>query len=461
MTQTPFRALLAFLITTVACSPEPGRSGGDTVLLQTVRPDLRIAVVGAGASGLTAALTLKDLGYRNVTVFEKEGDVGGKIHSFKLGDLRAELGAVFASPDYKTVLGLADRFAVPYVRYEGPRLVMDEKGVKRSFQDFLLSRYSADQIRQAAQNYLGVLQRFPEIDQDGFANLPSELTMNFDKFAARFGFTPVAELARSLLTGFGYDTYETVPAAYVLKLLPWLVKVGPAGLESPPYSVFPDGYQALWRAVAGALDVKLNSAVTKIERPGVGRPLRVTVQGGARREFDAVVISTPLDVVPKFLAVTPEERALFGQISTSRYFVTLFFSLNLAQAETVFIHPHAFPDKINHVSVWGNPGGNAPVFIGYQLADQKQNAATLFGTLALDVFQLGHGLFTVPLYQREWAYFPRVGSQAMRDGYFDDLAALQGKDGIYYVGSSLSFETVEHTSRFARTLMLRRFGAGQ
>ena len=457
MAQTSIRVLFALLITSVACSPEP--QPGDTVLLQTVRPDLRIAVVGAGASGLTAALTLKDLGYRNVTVFEKENDVGGKIHSFKLGDLRAELGAVFASPDYKTVLSLADRFGVPYVRYEGPRLVMDEKGVKRSFQDFLLSRYTADEIRLAARNYLSVLQRFPEIDQDGFARLPPDLTLNFDQFAARFGFTPVAELARSLMTGFGYDTYETVPAAYVLKLLPWLVKVGPAGLESPPYFVFPDGYQALWRAVATSLDVKLGTPVTKIERPGSGRPLRVTVQGGARREFDAVVISTPLDVVPKFLAVTAQERALFSQISTSRYFVTLFFSLNLAQAETVFIHPHAFPEKINHVSVWGNPGGNAPVFIGYQLADKNQNAATLFGTLALDVFQLGHGLFTVPLYQREWPYFPRVGSQAMRGGYFDDVEALQGKDGIYYVGSSLSFETVEHTSRFARTLVQKHFGS--
>ena len=269
MAQTALRVLLAFLITSFACSPEP--QPGDTVLLQTVRPDLRIAVVGAGASGLTAALTLKDLGYRNVTVFEKETDVGGKIHSFKLGDLRAELGAVFASPDYKTVLSLADRFGVPYVRYEGPRLVMDEKGVKHTFQGFLLSRYSPDQIRQAAQNYLAVLQRFPEIDQDGFAHLPPELTMNFNEFAARFGFTPVAELARSLMTGFGYDTYETVPAAYVLKLLPWLVKVGPAGLESPPYYVFPDGYQALWRAVAAPLEVKLGTPVTKIERPGAGR----------------------------------------------------------------------------------------------------------------------------------------------------------------------------------------------
>src|SRR5688572_15238684 len=72
------------------------------------RPDLRIAVVGAGPSGLTAAYTLKGLGYTNVTVFEKENRVGGKVNSLILGDVRAELGAVFASPDYRVVLGLAN-----------------------------------------------------------------------------------------------------------------------------------------------------------------------------------------------------------------------------------------------------------------------------------------------------------------------------------------------------------------
>ena len=170
MAQKSIRVLFALLIAPVACSPEP--QPGDTVLLQTVRPDLRIAVVGAGASGLTAALTLKELGYRNVTVFEKETDVGGKIHSFKLGDLRAELGAVFTSPDYETVLGWRTGSACPTSGYERPRLVLDEKGEKRTFQDFLLSRYTRRGDPPGHPELLGVLQRF-RADRSGWLRGPA------------------------------------------------------------------------------------------------------------------------------------------------------------------------------------------------------------------------------------------------------------------------------------------------
>ena len=453
-----------------ACGPEAPLPGDPPLPLLALEAqpsgasDLRIAIVGAGASGLTAAHTLKELGYRNVTVFEKESDVGGKIQSLRVGELRAELGAVFTSPDYRLTLDLADRFGVPYVRYDVPRYVLDGSGHKRTFQEFLVARYTPAEIARAIENYALVLQRFPQINQDGFANLPADLAMTFDRFAAKYGFVPVAEVARSLMTGFGYDYYETVPAAYVMKLLPWLVKLGPAGLESPPYFVFPGGFQSLWRAVATPLDVRLRTRVARIERrpadgQGERNAVRLTLDGGERREFDAVIVSAPLDVVPKLVALPPAEQALFAKVTTSRYFVTLFVSVLLAQAETVFVHEHGRPQNINHVSVWGNPGGNGPVFIGYQLADRNTNGGHLFGTLALDVFNLGGGLFAFPLLQKEWSYFPRVGTGPLQDGFFDKLDAVQGAGGVYFVGSGLSFETVEHTARFARSLVRRHFPA--
>lgn len=456
-------ALVVFTFTSLAAC-EPGdlpevTTSSAALALPPARADLRIAVVGAGPSGLTAAHTLRERGYRQVTVFEKEADVGGKVHSLAVGDVRAELGAVFASPDYRVVLALADRFAVPYVRYQGPRLVLDEQRKKRTFDEFLLARYTPAQIEAAVRNYALTLRRFPEIEQDGFTRLPADLALPFDRFAAKHGFVPVAEMARSLVTGFGYDYYENVPAAYVMKLLPWLVKVGAKGLESPPYYVFPGGFQSLWRAVAAPLDVQLSSPVARIERGADGTPVRLTVQGRAPQDFDVVIVSTPLDVVPKLVSLSPRERALFAGVTSSRYFVTLFLSLGLPRSETVFVHDHGRPRNINHVSVWGNPGGDVPVFIGYQLADRSQNGAQLFGTLVHDVFHLGGGFFTFPLYQKEWSYFARVDSPTLAGGFFDELEALQGKGGVYYVGGGLAFETVEHSARFAQSLVQRTFRA--
>ena len=51
--------------------------------------DRRIAIVGAGPAGLTAAMALRRLGYSSVTVFERRGRVGGKCLTVEIEGRRA------------------------------------------------------------------------------------------------------------------------------------------------------------------------------------------------------------------------------------------------------------------------------------------------------------------------------------------------------------------------------------
>ena len=75
----------------------------------------RIAIVGAGIAGLTAALHLKDAGIDS-TVYESSDHVGGRMHSnWTLWDDRQHTewcGAMIDS-DHRTIRGLAARFKVP------------------------------------------------------------------------------------------------------------------------------------------------------------------------------------------------------------------------------------------------------------------------------------------------------------------------------------------------------------
>lgn len=60
----------------------------------------KVAVIGAGVGGLGAAIRLAKLGLE-VTVFEANDNVGGKINNLSLGDYRFDMGpSVFTGPEY-------------------------------------------------------------------------------------------------------------------------------------------------------------------------------------------------------------------------------------------------------------------------------------------------------------------------------------------------------------------------
>ena len=491
-------ALFAFTSMLTACvgdiGDEPGTSETPFAL---GNPNLRIAIVGAGPSGLTAAHELRARGYTHVTVFEKEDHVGGKVNTAKVdlgpvGKFQVEMGAVFASPDYTVTLGLADQYHIPYAAFDTPRFIYDQ-GVKRDFLSFLLTYTHGDigRIQRGVVAYATVLAQYPQIFQDKLSNLPPELTLNFSDFvASRPDLDVVAELAKSLIVGFGYGYYDNVPAIYLLKILNMLVKVGPAGFESPPYFSFPTGYQSLWQAVANGatvtnadgttttippLDVKLNSKVVNIVRPTqAGRPIKVTVKVYGifywTYDFDAVIVSAPLSAVPNFTTLSTAEKNLFQQVESSRYFIDLFTTDgNVPQGEAVFVQDTAVSPMLNHIGVWANPGGGIPVFQAYQITDRSKSTFELDHILVDDIHNFTDGEVVTPLvplvFRKEWPdYFPRVNSTNMKGGgqglgFYDKVEALQGSGGLYYVGGTLSFETVETSARYAKSLVDERFPA--
>jgi oxygen-dependent protoporphyrinogen oxidase len=422
---------------------------------------LRIAVVGAGPSGLMAADTLQGLGYKNVTVFEKNARVGGKVFSYKSGSNVTDLGAVFASPDYKVVLGLADKYGIPYEAYTNPQYILDENGVKQTAETFLAGRYSTLEILGATAAYAGVLALFSPINnQDGFATIPrqSDLYLPMNKFAAKYGITPIAEVIRSVMIGFGYGYYEDAPAAYYMKLMGWLVKPSlTKGLEQATYYSFPTGYQSIWDHVAAGLDVRLASEVTSIQRPSpTGAAVQITINGTQTFDFDEVIVSAPLNKVSSFMALKPKEAALFSKVEGLRYDVSVFGATGLTNGEALFFHGTANPAGINRTNVWANRAAGAP-FVGYQIVKPDATQAEITAGLNTDVVAQGGTLAGVLLRQDWDNYFPHVSTAALQDGFAYKIEALQGDNHTFYVGGTLSFETVEHSARYAQSMVKSHF----
>ncbi|GGC15297.1 flavin monoamine oxidase family protein [Pseudoduganella buxea] len=419
-----------------------------------MKKDRSIAVVGAGPAGLTAADTLRQLGYANVTVFEADSRVGGKVCSVATPAGVVELGAVLASAECELVLGLAERFGIRRAAYPVPQRFLDEHGVRHDAAGFLASRWDGATIARAVACYGEALARCAAVCDDDLAEVPDDLQLPFDRYAALHGFTPVAELARGALTGFGYGHSETVPALYLMKLIGWLLRPGVQGSLLPgEFFMFPDGFQGLWEALAREHDVRLSSPVTRLVRGGDG--VRLTVAGTEHR-FDAAIVTAPLHTVHRFMDLTEEETALFGQLRSSRYVVSAFAATGLATGEFLFLLENERPARIGHMNAWANRNPATPMYLGWQQAPGQATPSDLTALLAADVARAGGQLERVAL-RREWDYFPHVGQAALQGRFFEQVARLQGEGGVWFAGGALHFETVEHSARQARALVRRSF----
>ena len=75
--------------------------------------DDHVCIVGAGAAGIHMAVSLKDRGYKKITIFEKSSRVGGKCYDVQYDEFYQPIGAVFLQVDYfNTVVELAKRYKV-------------------------------------------------------------------------------------------------------------------------------------------------------------------------------------------------------------------------------------------------------------------------------------------------------------------------------------------------------------
>jgi len=76
---------------------------------------LRLAIVGAGIGGCSAAYFTQSLvPDAEITIFEAQNRVGGRIFSSKIGSATGEMGATFFLPINKNMQALVEIFGLRY-----------------------------------------------------------------------------------------------------------------------------------------------------------------------------------------------------------------------------------------------------------------------------------------------------------------------------------------------------------
>jgi predicted NAD/FAD-binding protein len=408
----------------------------------------RVVIIGAGAAGLTAADTLRQLGYTNITILERAAQAGGKCCSLTVDGRSYELGAGILSHNNTTLLNIARRYHVPVQPITFGRSVIVDATAGT-----ILPTSSQQQRRrlqrQLLLRYLPLLWRYRRLTQPGFTNLPTELATPFAEFAQRHHLELVANELAHYFTGFGYDYLAVVPAAYVLKYYSWGTLM--SYTHKKIYDV-PGGVQSLWITVARQFDIRYNTALQQVIR---GDVVTLTTTNEVI-ECDQLIITSPLDEALQWLDASPSEKMLFNKIQYCDY-RTYAVWLNDFPHVSGYLPGNYTASRAGHPIFWYQRYVGSNLYTFYILGDGKLSDDHVLRNITQLVQQLGGTVERTEII-KHWKYFPHITPGDLRTGYFDQLNQLQGQHHTYYAGELLNFSTVGLTTQFAEVLVRNFFG---
>ncbi|MFJ4868666.1 NAD(P)/FAD-dependent oxidoreductase [Streptomyces sp. NPDC088757] len=286
----------------------------------------KVAVVGAGVAGLTAAYVLSSA--REVTLYEADGRLGGHAHSRKLAgpggrSVSVDSGFIVHNErTYPTLLRLFDELGVATQATEMSMSVRcDGCGL-----EYAGARGPAGLLASRAAlrgRHLRLLAEVPAFHRAARRLLArgGDPGVTFGDFLRDNGFSPyfVGHFALPLVSAVWSCPARTAllyPAAY---LFAFLDHHGLLSVTGSPQ----------WRTVTGGSAAYVTAAAKHVQRVLTAGPVEtvrrtdrgalVTTRDGATETYDAVVLATHPDQALRMLAdATPDERRVLGAFTYSR-----------------------------------------------------------------------------------------------------------------------------------------------
>jgi hypothetical protein len=403
----------------------------------------RIAIVGAGATGLTAAETLKHLGYKYVSLFEREDHVGGKCLSIEIDSKSYELGAGILTKNNEVPLRLANKYGIPIERVVyGKNIFVDHDGKPKPKPSIALQ---LKVFWQLLFRYRRLLKKYKEVASPGFLDLDPAITVPFKQFAKENKIVELASVFNLFLTGFGYCYTDHVPTAYVLKYANWQTIM--AYLLRQAY-IFPNGIQNLWARIAAEHDIRYNTRILSISR----RNNVISIETADRNEnFDSLILTSPLDELEYYLDIEEDEKLLLRKINTLDYQTILCTLEDFPQAGG-FISANFSREQSGHPVFWYYRQPNSAIYSFYVLADRTISHELVLNNIRELVHKMGGRIKEVHKFI-DWKYFPHIDGETMRDGFYEKINQMQGERNTFYIGELLNFSCIGFTTQYTEELI--------
>ncbi len=406
-----------------------------------------IAVIGAGASGLSVARALRRLGHDDVVVLESAPAVGGKCCTMNYNGRNYELGAAVITPAYRNVRTLLEEHDVSTKLRAGARF-LDERTGRLALRPFVppelgirdTLRLSKDVMRLMAGPVRTQSRRFPRLDL-----VPHAWYQSFANWARMNELTPLLGLLRPWATALGYGFMEEMPAAYVINYL---------CLSGPFLELQETGFGGLFQRVASRLDVRIGTHVESVTRSDNGVVIKTD-----RGTFDVerVVLACSFPSALSFLDARPEEQSLFAEVRSLDLQLIVANTQGLPTSPYVFLGHHAERSQCGKPTFYYRRYPDSGIVNFYSYKGEGGLDGAEREVLAL-VNQLG-GEVTEILARRAYRHFPHVPSEGFGRAFHARMQALQGQHRTFYVSEELSLACVESVVTYAE-LVAKNIASG-
>lgn len=436
----------------------------------------RIAIVGAGPSGIVCARELAKRGWKNVVVLEASNRPGGKTLTLNI-DQPQKSRRKTAAPailEMGTTTLLAGPVLDELLKETGldkgihnlPMVNVRNPTDPRAYHPFFVPTpqpISLPQKMLEMYKFTREINQLKFLDQPGFKGLPGQgMSIPIEEWFEQKDFSFSKNIAMPVLSSAlcGSD-FDRVPVAYMTKIFKIMLRL-PFWRNSLTLMRSLDlGNNEIWHRAAVGLDIRYNQPVQNIKIND--DKINISSNGQEHLEFDRIIWTGKLPVLGKLLGDqtsvnqgTVSSRAHYSKVQYLRRAVFVYRFEGLPKNSS-WIHTDNIMNK-----VMGNPFACGNVkgtdwYYFYPWMTPDQSVDDVDKLIRAYATRLGGRLTSMVVDPAVWDYNPFFESDLLEQGVFDDLENDQGKDGIYLCGETLSGITLPSTTEYAKDLIGKHF----